>query len=439
MEEISNEINNLKEESEIEKDLTLNTRKKPKGYTRFFRKIIKNKAKVMKDIIQNRFFKWRKDALKGKIKKTIMIRIAVSREKEPKSKYQISKPRPKEASKSVNKNDIKSIHLNNPSQNINNIKVTKNDNKEKENYNTNIKRREVNPNKGENKNILVQKPNKNENQIYKVINTSNKNEIKPNKDLNNNKVIPYIKINNYDKNKVYKRNEVPKITPRINKNNEPYSSITQKPNQYNQKTSLQDLNKTPLSNNSNVSITYTSSTKKNDIIDQKLSKEKNYRAINNRNEIKNKIPPGNYKKYEGHNTTLPLKTVKIDLTKDKYNNSSFNNNRKNTNEHVYTNLTNDKNKIQNNNIYNNNTYQRKTNNPENKSLYNYIIKTENYNTDTPATYTRLRKENNMAQGPNSNRKNSKGGGITTVIQCFSGQSRRIENYDMNNDEYKPKK
>jgi len=393
----------------------------------------------MKDIIQNRFFKWRKDALKGKIKKTIMIRIAVSREKEPKSKYQISKPRPKEASKSVNKNDIKSIHLNNPSQNINNIKVTKNDNKEKENYNTNIKRREVNPNKGENKNILVQKPNKNENQIYKVINTSNKNEIKPNKDLNNNKVIPYIKINNYDKNKVYKRNEVPKITPRINKNNEPYSSITQKPNQYNQKTSLQDLNKTPLSNNSNVSITYTSSTKKNDIIDQKLSKEKNYRAINNRNEIKNKIPLGNYKKYEGHNTTLPLKTVKIDLTKDKYNNSSFNNNRKKTDQHVYTNLTNDKNKIQNNNIYNNNTYQRKTNNPENKSLYNYIIKTENYNTDTPATYTRLRKENNIAQGPNSNRKNSKGGGITTVIQCFSGQSRRIENYDMNNDEYKPKK
>ena len=78
---------------------------------------------------------------------------------------------------------------------------------------------------------MVQKPNKNENQIYKVINTSNKNEIKPNKDLNNNKVIPYIKINNYDKNKVYKRNEVPKITPRINKNNEPYSSITQKPNQ----------------------------------------------------------------------------------------------------------------------------------------------------------------------------------------------------------------
>ena len=274
MEEKLNGTNNLEEGNEIEKNLTLNTRKKPKGYSRFFRKVIKNKAKIMKDIIQNRFFKWRKDALKGKIKKTIMIRIAVSREKEPKSKYQISKPRPKEASKSVNKNDIKSIHLNNPSQNINNIKVTKNDNKEKENYNTNIKRREVNPNKGENKNILVQKPNKNENQIYKVINTSNKNEIKPNKDLNNNKVIPYIKINNYDKNKVYKRNEVPKITPRINKNNEPYSSITQKPNQYNQKTSLQDLNKTPLSNNSNVSITYTSSTKKMILLTKNYQKRK---------------------------------------------------------------------------------------------------------------------------------------------------------------------
>ena len=135
MEEISNGTNNLKEGSEIDKNLTLNTRKKPKGYTRFFRKVIKNKAKVMKDIIQNRFFKWRKDALKGKIKKTIMIRISVSREKDPKSKYLISKDKPKELPKSINKNDIKSININNPSQNINDIKAPRSNIFNKENNN----------------------------------------------------------------------------------------------------------------------------------------------------------------------------------------------------------------------------------------------------------------------------------------------------------------
>ena len=54
-------------------NLSLKEKKKPKGYARFFRKVIKEKNKSMKNIIQNRFYQWRKDALRGKIKKTVMI------------------------------------------------------------------------------------------------------------------------------------------------------------------------------------------------------------------------------------------------------------------------------------------------------------------------------------------------------------------------------
>ena len=449
MEEYQNKTNTLKEEIEKNIVIPLKTRKKPKGCSRFLRNVIKDKAKVMKEILQNRFFKWRKDALKGKIKKTIMIRISVSREKDPKSKYLISKDKPKELPKSINKNDIRSINMNNPSQNINDIKAPRSNIFNKENNNINIKGKEVNQNVKENKNILDKNPKKNENQIYKVINTSNKNEIQPSKDSNNNKPIPYIKINNYERNKIDKKNEIPKITPRINKTIQPYSSNTQRPNQYNQKNISQDFNKTPLLNNNNVSIVYTSSTKKSNINDQKIVKENNYRYINNKNEIKNKIPIGNYKKYEvhnTHNTTLPLKDVKVDLTKDKYYNNTFNN-RKNKDEHTYTNLGYDKNKLlnNNNNIYNNNTYQRKTNNAENKSLYNYIVKKENNNNNimnnnnyNSLSYTRPKKEGNKTPGPLSIRKNSKGG-VTTVIQHYSGQRREFENYDMNNDENNNKK
>ena len=57
---------NLKEENNSNKKL-LKSKKKHKGYARFLRNVIKEKNKVLKEIIQKRFFKWRKDALKGKI------------------------------------------------------------------------------------------------------------------------------------------------------------------------------------------------------------------------------------------------------------------------------------------------------------------------------------------------------------------------------------
>ena len=44
---------------------------------------------------------------------------------------------------------------------------------------------------------------------------------------------------------------------------------------------------------------------------------------NNTNE--QKVPKEINKKYEGHNTTIQAKTVKVDLTKEKYYDYTFNN------------------------------------------------------------------------------------------------------------------
>ena len=66
---------------------SLKEKEKPKGYTRIFRNIIKKKSDIMKNILQKRFTKWRKESVKGLIvKKTIIVRISVSREKDYKDR-----------------------------------------------------------------------------------------------------------------------------------------------------------------------------------------------------------------------------------------------------------------------------------------------------------------------------------------------------------------
>ena len=69
---------------------SLKEKEKPKGYTRIFRNIIKKKSEIMKNILKNRFTKWRKESLKGLIvKKTIIVRISVSREKDYKKNQKV--------------------------------------------------------------------------------------------------------------------------------------------------------------------------------------------------------------------------------------------------------------------------------------------------------------------------------------------------------------
>ena len=121
---------------------SLKEKEKPKGYTRIFRNIIKKKSEIMKNILKKRFLRWRKESAKGLIvKKTIIVRISVSREKDYKDRYKnklrLEKEKEKEKSKSTNKNDIKSHNFMQPEINSYNIVREKIDNIDDQKDNTN--------------------------------------------------------------------------------------------------------------------------------------------------------------------------------------------------------------------------------------------------------------------------------------------------------------
>lgn len=463
MEDKENQPINIVKNNETKENINLKTRKKVKGYCRFLRNVIKEKSKSLKEIIQKRFIKWRKDALKGKIKKTVMIRISVSKEKDPKSKYQISKANPKERSKSVNKNELKSFNINNLPKNITNLKVQKVDDfiKKGNKINTNKVNDVKTYNNIEIKSISNVNTNKDknekENTIYKKVNPSNKNE--GNK-VNNNNVIKidlskYNKKDNNSKNQINNLKATPIIKPELNKLNKEHISKIRKPSQNIIKNKPQELNKKPISNTSNINIVYTSSTKKNNPnetnkknenkysttqnyqtdIKDKMNKNKNK---DNKTDLKDNIPKDLYKKYErnNQNNSRTINNIKIDLTKGNYTRQTFNNRHVKDNN-SFTNPSYNDNKLQKIHLYNNNTYQRRNNdNTDNKSISNYSIKTDinirnyNNNEDSLSVHSRPRRESNITNGDASFRKNSKGG-RTTVIQHYSGQRRKYENYDNN--------
>ena len=426
MEGNSIQTGKINKDKEINKNISLKARKKPKGYCRFLRNVIKEKAKVMKEVIQNRFFKWRKDALKGKIKKTVMIRISVSKEKEPKPKYQMNKALPKEQSKSVNKNELKSFNINNVTRNITNLKVQNIDNIEKEDKHINDMR---------NKNVNQNKNNLNRN----TVNINNKREPERRKETKNNKEKQDVRNKINDKVKINNKNDIQKFVPKNNIINQVYTPNIPKSNNNVVTKYPQNVNKPNIINNSNITV-YTSSTNRNNtnpnknIREKKNVVDKNYKNKNIQNDIKDKVPKGYQKKFEGYNeyTSLPVKIVNIDLTEGNYKRNTFNREKKG--ENITNNLTHGGNKPQKQNIYNNNTYQRGNNiNYDNKPFHNYRIKTENNNNDSSSIYTQSRKESNFSNAPNTMRNKSKGG-ITTVIQHYSGQRRKYENYDNNNHE-----
>ena len=444
MEEKSNQLANVIQNIENKNNLELKTKKKIKGYCRFLRNVIKEKSKSLKEIMQNRFIKWRKDALKGKIKKTVMIRISVSREKDPKTKYQISKANPKDQSKSVNKNDLKSFDINNIQRNITNLKVQKVDEliKEDNKINNNKVNSDNKYNNIEIKTISNINPNKDKkekedkNIIYKKTNVNNKNE-----EQKNNHVIK-IDLSKYDKNninnnnnskKIINKNEKPIVIARTNKLNKENIQKIPKPNQVNIRNNPQDKIKNPISNISNTNIVYTSSVKKINPYEIKNKNENNRTTKNYQTDIKEKIPKTVFRKYEVNKqyNSKPANDIKVDLTKGNYTRQTFN---KHNKDNSYTNLSYDINKLQNKNLYNNSTYQGKNNNKNNNnnnSNYNYNIKTDiNNNHNSSSINSGSRKGSNITSDKFSFRKNTKGG-VTTVIQHYSGQSRKYDNYDYN--------
>ena len=63
-------------------NISNNENKRQKGFSKIFRNLIKKKTNVLKNVLKNRFNMWKKEAFKGTfIRKTVLVRISVSRDK----------------------------------------------------------------------------------------------------------------------------------------------------------------------------------------------------------------------------------------------------------------------------------------------------------------------------------------------------------------------
>ena len=431
---------------------SLKEKEKPKGYTRIFRNIIKKKSEIMKNILKKRLTKWRKEAVKGLIvKKTIIVRISVSREKDYKDRYKnklrLDKEKEKEKSKSTNKNDIKSHKFMQPEINSYNIareKIDNNDNpKDSTNDNLNIDNKMNNgktdiPINNITNNNIIEKSNtiniNNEDNILKANekdNDSNKDNANENLKMKKNKLINI-------------SNEKPKNTAQIyniyatniksdSKNNvTKVNNITLTSNTYNKndKQKLQDSNKKIENdsnknqnyNASNIAILSSSFTTKNSKNNKEQKEAKSNNVLNDKNEMK-----GYYIKYDGFhenkniNSSIPIPVKTINLNEKEYNPYRNNNNKISS----IKNIPDSKNRSDIN-LYSRRTHQinnHKNNN--NITSNNNISSIEKYNNYT----SRTRNNSSIRQSLNTPENSNLRGGITTVIQHYGGRRKQYENYD----------
>jgi hypothetical protein len=441
-----NQINNENEnisEKKIENENILNQnlnklepaneqpkeKKKSKGFTRILRSIIKKNNEILKNILKTRFTEWRKEALKGlKVKKTIFIRISVSKEKDYKNRnMKLDEVKEKEKSKSINKsfrspkdkntyNIVREKIDDSDNVNNNNIKIVntelKNNNEKKYQNNNNIvieKNNYINI-KGEvDKNKEIKKDNNNTNlnpQKTKLINISNeKPKYTPQANRNvRNQIIDsksnlstkFIKIDNTSqKNKINGKN-IQNLREKVDSNK-----------------------KQPLNLN-NIGMSYSSSTtKKNN-----KEKEQKNTSMNNGNlsdsktlfNSKNQMK-GNYIKNNGYhdNKTFDIsKSVNLNdkgyASQTTYKKIDY---RKNVNDMNRT-----KDISSDINLYSRKTYQ--VNKNKNVSVNNNNSSYMNYN--SRIQISSIDKEIDPEKLKN---------GVTTVIQHYEGKSEQLQNYENN--------
>jgi len=433
---------------------SLKEKEKPKGYTRIFRNIIKKKSEIMKNILKKRFLRWRKESAKGLIvKKTIIVRISVSREKDYKDRYKnklrLEKEKEKEKSKSTNKNDIKSHNFMQPEINSYNIVREKIDNiddqKDNTNDNLNIDNKMNNKNNEisidnitnnftivKNETININKENKplksdekdnisnkdisNENlkmKKNKLINISNEkpkntaqmyNINTTNKKLDSNNNNKFTKINNITLNsKTYSKNDKQRLQDSSNKKNQ------------------NDSNKNQKYNASNIAIFSSSFTTKNNKNDKELKETFNNNKTNDKIELK-----GYYIKYDGFHenkniySSIPVKT--INLNEKEYN--PYRNNNKNR-------ISSKQNVLDNKNNSDINLFSRRTHQISNHKNTNNITNDKNIsNIEKYNNYTSRNGNNSsIRQKLNTTENSNLRGGVTTVIQHYGGRRKQYENYD----------
>ena len=438
-----------------------------KGYVRLLRNIIKKKDDSRKKILQKHFYEWKKQFLKGlTIKKTILVRISISKGKENKDKINKNLDNPKEKeTTNINKYEPKTYNkISHIPKNLNIIKNSKKDN-------NNIK---LNNNKKENKLINnTYLDNKNSNNISYEIGknikgykgkTDEKEIINISLSKNTNSIINSISQDNISK-KISNRNQITnknsskqinisKITNNdktnniifpINNENIRYTEIRSscknksiKPNNNLEIKKVQRVEKigdksnskinnipTQKLNYNNVSIIFTSSTKKNKNF-APLNNTNNISHLKEDNKLKNNLKINNQniikdlpKKYEYYDrkkySTLEPNSNRLDL-KEKIKNEyyPYESNKKKIIERKVSDKSFSKGNITDYNIYRRSNYKRENN--KNISQNNEIdIKVKNP------------RRSNWMYSQTTFQPSIKGG-TTTVIQHFSG---RKNQYDHN--------
>ena len=435
---------------------SLKEKEKPKGYTRIFRNIIKKKSEIMKNILKKRLTKWRKEAVKGLIvKKTIIVRISVSREKDYKDRYKnklrLDKEKEKEKSKSTNKNEIKTHNFMQPEINTYNIvreKIDTIDNKKdstNDNLNTdnkmNNKNKDIPIDNNEN-NITIEKSNtfniNNEDNILKANekdNDSNKDNANENLKMKKNKLINIsnekpkntAQMNNiYNtnlksdsknniNNKISKVNNITLISKTYNKNDKQKLQDSHKKNE-------NDSNKNQKYNASNVVIISSSFNTKNNKNNKDQKETMNNNALNDKSEKK-----WYYIKYDGFHenkniySSIPIPVKTINLNEKEYNPYRNNNNK----------ISSIKNIPESKNRSDINLYSRRTHQLNNHKNTNNITSIKNIsNIEKYNNYTsRTRNNSSIRQSLNTPENSNLRGGITTVIQHYGGRRKQYENYD----------
>ena len=423
--------NKKKEEYEIVSSYhPIKKEKKHKGFVRIFRNCIKKKEEIRKKIIQKRFIKWLKQALKGsKIKQTLIIRISVSKEKDYhdyKNKFKMNIENEEEKPKSVNKKIVKSIDK---YQNNNKIKKEKNKNVIiQPNIKTYSKNNETNDS------FIIAKRINN----YKGNNdTRKRNEIKNKLIGNTNPQISYKKYNHYSSNNIYQMNNKNTIYNQINNSN----SINK--NNNNTYTKIEPLkiqtiniNTNPKITHNNQKITYNSSIKKNDN-ESSLNKSNNYRynniiKINDYSKDKNITKGFNFRYHDNNkiSTTTPNRVIQVNKNinnlKEKlqkvykpYESNKINLHKIDLSNITKYNLGSNKNV----NSFNINNYQyQKYNNVNNNNDIKLNISNYSSKRESDTSYSQL---SQMTVKP------SMKSGITTVIQHYRGKRRQYDEFDKN--------
>ena len=395
-EKINFKNNNYKIRNRTKENYNSNDDKKNKGYARIFRKIIKKNNNILKNIINNRFKKWQKEAFKGTyIRKTIVVRISVSRDKILKNRN-VSNPL-------LSKEKIKGIRPNSEDKNIKH--KNKNDNR-KNNMINNIQW-------------------KNDYQLKTPERSKEKNNIYSNEKMNKNGKNSLITISDYKKNdkaqdntnkknNTYNPSNLSNITSSNGLNKNPYNKpkINNIQNNNNKKTASNiytyELNK-PLLNPKDIFSRYDNKTaNQKNIINNNNTKMKNkdyknYRAYTNVNSP-NTIHRKNNSKY----SLKSNEKEKLNSTKDSYMDY------KHTPLKSYLSET----KIFKDKSYFKNTYTKSNHhkNPSFDNEYKYKYETRTSKKDA---YLKKKIDNEILKK-----------GITTVIQHYLGVREKLDNYGL---------